>query len=53
MLQIHTTYFNYRDRSKKNIPVVFHFLFGAGTETGNQNTVGIPVRLKIIDFGVA
>ena len=52
-LQIHTSNFNYRDRLKEDIPVVFHFFFGAGRESRHKNSVGIPVSLEIISFCTA
>ena len=44
-LQIHTSNFDYRDRLKEDIPVVFHFFFGAGRESRHKDSVGIPVSL--------
>ena len=52
-LQLHTSNFNYRDRLKEDIPVVFHFFLGAGRESRHQNPIRIPVSLKIIGFGTA
>ena len=52
-LQIHTSNFNYRDRLKEDIPVVFHFFLGAGGESRHQNPVRIPVSLEIIGFRTA
>lgn len=52
-LQIHTANFNYRDRLKEDIPVVFHFFLGAGGESRHQNPVRIPVSLEIIGFRTA
>ena len=51
--QIHTTNFNYRDRPKEDIPVVFHRILRTGSESRHQNPVRIPVSLKIIGLCAA